>query len=564
VRFVDLNRSQGAAERRIAAVTNACEILDHRDESQHNIELQHGTAASLAKLLLLVHNKGNADDLVRMIIAALEMVCRGSPKSVTGAFTRMNTNSPPVGVQLLQTLLKLLDRFETGQVPHAAVSNLNIMRILHSCSRSSELRPGLIRVPGMLHALSKLHSVGLINNGPSSSPDDNPECRLLRVRIITNLANHSEANTVAICEQSGMVEALLRTAHQDANPATRQHAAAALQELSSAPANQRTLTGSETVLGTIVKLILVEKSSATRLSAVTCLQNLAYTKENRPVLVHFRNGVVLEALKRALAQTFSGGCDNGDTKVRRRAAGALTNLACNETSQAMAMHKGLLDTLAIIITKDESLDVQARACQALSKIASSITFEMECHAPLLDALVVASLSKASNGCVSAVLRVKARLVESRPTLAQHPGIIDTLCDYCVSDGSTIPDKDNSIRVILHLVNDDTNRKILCTPSVLTACVTVANYKDPDLEEARDAAIRVLERLAMDVPNRATMALHSGLVTAVAQAVEREANWDRHEDDDEQRCEQRQPQRNAGPEHGFLLAKPLLMSLLVAM
>jgi hypothetical protein len=494
-------------------------VFDHADESFHNIELHHGAFAALAKLLTIA----KADDEIRMILAATEMVCRGSPKHVQAAYSQLPNN-----INMLGNLLRLLDRLETRTMTHADISILNISKILANLSRSSELRATLCRQQGMLTCLARVSTAGLTT-----------ESRLLRMRILANLAN-SEDNKVLMYEQAGMLDSCLRIGHFDANDVARQHAAVALMEFSSAPANQVSMARNDTVLGTLVKMVLVEKSATTRESAITALQNLAFTKENRLQLVTFRQGIVLEALKKTVSQ-------DPDAKARRRSAGALTNLACDETAAAMGDHKGLLDALAVVSTKDESSEVQTRAAQALTKIAGSVTVHMKCHEALLDALVVASLSKTTNS-VTAVLRVKARQPENRQALARHPGVVDTLADICVSDTAAVADRDNSVRAIMHLVNEDRNRKILCNKTILDALVTGATYKDPDLEEARDSAVRAIERLATEISNRATMAHHKGLIIAVANAVEREAAWER---------------AGRESEYGYL-AKPLLMSLLVAM
>lgn len=459
-----------------------------------------------------------------MILSATEMVFRGSPKAVTAAINKLSS-----GQQFFQQLLRLLHNLETRQMRHAEISILNISKIIYSCSRSSELRAVLVRVPGMLPMLARV-----------SSNDLNAASRLHRIRILANLSN-CEENKVLLYETKHLLEAVLRIAHFDEQPAARQCAATALMELSSAPALQVSMASSDSVLGTLIKLILVEKSSVTRESAITAIQNLAYTKENRLTLIMFKKGIVLEALKKALAGDF-------DTKARRRSAGALTNLACDDTAAHMGRHSGLLDALALTATQDENPDVQTRASLALTKIASSITVDMDCHSSLLDALVTASLSKAPNS-VSAVLRVKARSPENRVALAMHTGIMDTLCDTVVSEAAYVTDRDNSVRAIMHLVNDDGNHKMLCNKGILSAMVTAANYKDPDLMEARDSAIRALGRLATEVSNRAVMAHHEGLLVAVARAVEREAKWEQT------------GHRSGDSEY---LAKPLLMSLLVAM
>jgi hypothetical protein len=514
--WTELNRAAGS-DRRIAAITNACAEFDHVDESQHNAELHYGAASILAKTLSMTDD----DDEIRMICAAIEMVFRGSAKYVYIAFDK-------VGASMIPLLLRLLERCESGNMRHADVSILNITKTLLYLSRIPDLRASLARQQGMLDATRRVATSIL-----------NPDCRIARLRIVANLANCSE-NKVLMYEHEGLLDSLLRIGHLDLSETAREYACTAIMDLASAPANQVQLAKNEKVLGTLVKMVLVEKIATTRESAITALQNLAFTKENRKVLVEFKAGIVLEALKKALNS------DKND-KARRRAAGALTNLACEGTAELMGTHNGLLDSLAIVSTKDENEDVQVRASLALTKIASHVTNKMGCYNALLDALVVASLSSATNS-VSAVMRVKAREPENRESMARHPGILDTLADICVSPGAKLKDKDNSMRAIMHLTNDNNNRKLMCNKSILEALVKGASASGKDSEEMRDSAIRAIERLATEFSNRPYMARHPGLLVAVAQATEHEA-----------KIEEREETTNRA-----LLAKPLLLSLLVAM
>jgi hypothetical protein len=514
--LAELNRAAGS-DRRIAAITNACAEFDHVDEAQHNAELHYGAASILAKTLSMTDD----DDEIRMICAAIEMVFRGSAKYVRSAFDK-------VGSSMIPLLLRLLDRCESGNMKHADVSILNITKTFLYLSRIPDLRVSLARQQGMLDAMRRVATSIL-----------NPDCRIARVRIVANLANCSE-NKVLMYEHEGLLDSLLRIGHLDLSETAREYAITAIMDLASAPANQVPLAKNEKVLGTLVKMVLVEKIATTRESAITALQNLAFTKENRKVLVEFKAGIVLEALKKAL---------NSDTndKARRRAAGALTNLACEGTAELMGTHKGLLDSLAIVATKDENEDVQMRASLALTKIASHVTNKMACYNALLDALVVASLSSVSNS-VSAVMRVKAREPDNRESMARQPGILDTLADICLSPGAKLKDKDNAMRAIMHLTNENNNRKLMCNKSILEALVKGASATGKETEEMRDSAIRAIERLATESSNRPYMARHPGLLIAVAQATEHEAKIEEREEKAER----------------VLLAKPLLLSLLVAM
>jgi hypothetical protein len=133
-------------------------------------------------------------------------------------------------------------------------------------------------------------------------------------------------------------------------------------------------------------------------------------------------------------------------------------------------------------------------------------------------------------------------------MARHPGILDTLADICISPGAKLKDKDNAMRAIMHLSNENSNRKLMCNKTILEALVKGASAEGKDVEEIRDSAIRALERLATEFSNRPYMARHEGLLVAIARATEREAKIE---------------ESGTKVEHA-LLAKPLLMSLLVAM
>jgi hypothetical protein len=506
-------------ERRIVAITNACAEFDHADEVKHNIELQNGAAQVLAKVLSMTDD----DDEIRMVCAAIEMVFRAQTPYVHVAFDKCGSIIIPI-------LLRLIERAENGNMKHADVSILNITKTLLYISRVNDLRSNLARHQGMMDAMRRAATSIL-----------NPEGRVARVRIIANLAN-CEDNKGLMLEHEGLLDSLLRIAHLDLSDSAREYAGMALMDLASEPCNQVPMVRNEKLLGTLVKMVLVEKSAGTREAAITALQNLAFSKDNRHKLVSFKEGIVLEALKKAV--TMSG--DKND-KARRRAAGALTNLACEETSEAMGCHKGLLDTLAIVSTKDDNMEVQARAAMALTKLAASITVQMTCYRTLLDALVVASLSSSTNS-VSAVLRVKARVPENRESMVIHSGILDTLADICVDTKSNKKDKDNATRALMHLANENKSRRTMCNKIVLDALVSGANESEPGTEEIRDSAVRAIERLATEHLNRPYMARHQGLLVAIATATAREAKLE-----------------DAGetPEHAYL-AKQLLMSLLVAM
>ena len=492
-----------------------CAEFDHWDEQKHNAELHFGAASVLSLALTMTTD----DNEVGMVCTALEMVFRASTASVHIAFDK-------VGTSLIPWMLQIMQKCENGKLKNSDACMLNITKTLVYFSRVPELRYQLARHPKLAQALIRV-STSILSG----------DCRITRMRLITNLVN-CEDNKVFFLELDGMLESILRIAALDLLDKPREYASLALMDLAACPSNHEAMARNEKLLAALVKLAVIEKTPEAREGAVSALQNLAFCQANRQRLVSFRTGVVLEALKKVIST-------DTDAKARRRASGALTNLACDDTSETMANHPGLLETLAVVSNKDDSVEVQARASMALTKIATNISCHMPAYKTLLDALVVASLSTSTNS-VSAVLRVKARDPENRESMAKHPGVLDTLADICVSDCVPVKECDNAMRAIMHLTNEEANHKVMCQKTILEALVTGINTEGKEWVDVQESAVVALERLATDHDNRPVMARHNGLLTAVAKATEREDRGDTNGSTREK------------------LAKPLLMSLLLAM
>lgn len=513
----DLNRAIGH-ERRKAAISNACAEFDHWDTEKHNIELQLGCSNVLSLVLSMTDDSTE----IRMICAALEMVYRASTEVVRKSFQ-------DVGPDIVPLLLKLLERCETDTVKHSEVSVLNITKVLLYFSRVSELRPSLARHHGMLQTLTRASTARL-----------NPDSRAMRVRVIANLAN-SDENKDILHEHPGLLDCILKIAAIDTTDTAREYAAACLMDLASSPISQVSMAFSNKVLAVLVKLAVQDDKEETREYAVTAMQNLAFAKENRTRLATFTKGVVLEALKKALSTDLND-------KTRRRAAGAITNLSCDETANIIGTHNGLVDMLSRVATQDKNDDVQKRSSLALTKIASSwCPNNNESYEKLISALINAACSPNSTG-IPAVLRVKARDATKRETLARLPGLLETLADMSTSKGYSSKDKDNAMRAIMHLTNEHENRKLMCNKVILKALVVASNLQGKENIETRDSAIVAIERLATEVSNRQYMARHDGLLVSIAQATERESK------------SELAGEKNSQPR----LAKQLLMSLLLAM
>lgn len=480
------------------ALQHLCQEFNHTDICKHNAELHYGAVSILAKKLSMTDNP----DEIRYICNAIEMVFRADTKFVQEVFY---INGPT----LMPLLLRLLDRYEQSQqMKYADEVILSITKTLYYISRINELRVTMARQQGLLDLLQRVATSPL-----------NVSCRIVRIRIIANLANCEENKSLMFAHQ-GLLTAILNVARLDISETAKEFAAAALMDLASASTNQTPLSKNAKVLRVLTQIITEEKSSTTRECAITTIQNLAFPKSNRLRLVEFEDGAVLKALLNALVH-------DPNMKGRRRAGGALTNLACPETAERMANYPGLLQTLAIVSTNDENSEVQMRSCLALTKIASNVSLKSPNHGLLLDALVTASTTSCNNN-ISAVLRCKAREPEYRETLAKHQGLLWTLSEICTRPDSSLKDRDNATRAIMHLANENVNRKIMCHEKILDALVIGASGNPTESKtnrhlvvEIQESAIRAIARLATEISNRQTMARHAGLLVTVAKATERE-------------------------------------------
>jgi hypothetical protein len=493
-----------------------CHEFDHWNETRHGAELLFGAANVLAMAL----SKSNNDDEIRMICAALEMVFRASPQNVCDALDSIQ-------ISFIPWLLEIIENADEGAIQHSDSIVLAISKILYYLSRILTLRTSLVRCHGMVETLSRVVKVC------------DYEAKAFRMKTISNLANKDE-NKAYLFNYNGFLETIMRVAVVKTTEKCKEYASITLMDLASCPENQVSMANNDKLLATLVKLAVTESIQETREAAISSLQNLAFCHTTRFRLVTYSDGVILDALRKALSTDLND-------KARRRAAGALTNLACDETAEYIGSHKGLLESLAVATSKDENSDVQSRSAMALTKLSSRITCKMPCYNALMDALIMASLSHTSPS-ISHIFRVHARDPENRVSMASHPGVLDTLAGITLSRVHGIHDRENAMRAIMHLTNEDSNRELMCQKLVLEALKVGANTEGLQRKEFYESAVLSLERLATEPKNRATIARFPGMLVTIARVTERE-----------------QSLIDNGV-HGSheRLAKPLLLSLLLAL
>lgn len=285
----------------------------------------------------------------------------------------------------------------------------------------------------------------------------------------------------------------------------------------------------------------IATATATLEHVAMALQTLAFSKENRIRLVNHEKGLVVDALLNCVR-------NRSNVSVRRRAAGALMNLACHETAVQLSGHLSMLSTLAMAATNDPSLDseVMSRAASALSKISDCITRDMApSHSNLLSALVKASSGR-NVDIVTAIFRYMARDEGNREVMAKHGGLVEALGTIVLREMASKRARENAAKTLMHLANSDENRLIMTYSRVLDNFVRVLHLEGEEIVKMRDSAITALARLAADPANRKLMARHDGLLVAMAKAVEFEIR------------------RETKDSNAVTIAKPALVTLLMSL
>lgn len=528
---VELRMARGHPQR-LNFITHALQAFDHGNIHRHNLELRLKAPEALSHLLFEAKKD---DDEIRMICLALEMVYRGSTSAVKASFLES-------GMLMIPECLKLSEKYEENNRLNRTVRStiMSITRIFLYFSRVPDLRQNLAQQTGILSMLSRITSKAL--HGPGMEP-----CREDRMKILANLCN-CIMNKSLVFENNLLMESLHKVASQDESIHVREYAAACYMDLSSFETIQIPMASSNSIIQVLLKLSRKSESESTREYAVTAIQNVCYQRENRTPIINFESGVFLGLLVTIMTTDRS-------KVTRRRAAGALTNLACSNTASRMANYPHLMDSTAKVCALDPCTKVQQSACRALTKISCHIDSSMPCYVTVLDSLIRAASSSNATG-ISMVLRIMSRTPSNRAIMCQQPGMMELVSSIAISEKYSVSERESCIKVIAHIANESNCRKSLCNKWILNALVSAAQLEEfmvnPNselmdvLKSIRDAALLAIERLAMEVSNRPFMARHKDLLVVVARATERESKMNSLHD-------------SIHPK----LAKALLMSLIIA-
>ena len=238
------------------------------------------------------------------------------------------------------------------------------------------------------------------------------------------------------------------------------------------------LAGNDLILETIIKL-MKDDDLETRRNAAIALFNVACADENTVKLVRYKDGIILEVLLQCLSSDEDDQNEiNND--VRTNAAEALFNMACSsieETSDRMASHAGLLETLALILRGPMGCkEVKLYCAATLRRMAEIIHAPKRSQLELLSALVKAHVWTRTP-CIAEAFLTQAKEERNRHVMVEHNGLLNALSKLALAMGGADSEKIRltTVSAIEHLSRDEENREILGQHEGIMLAMTRASY-----------------------------------------------------------------------------------------
>lgn len=475
----------------------------------------------------------DADYELTILSACLEMVHRASNESIAHTWHS-------IGHEALPILIKLLERpFHKIQIVLARAQQLSqsantterniaqavnrenkltvqkITKILAVYSLIPEAKVLMAACPGLLPILVKITDTHNLNRMKSMRPiskrmmmQNNPDqsnsaygttptlggngvqgttagaglymteaARFNAIAILTNLAA-VEQNRMLMLSEPGLVDNIARVVHNERSDVARQCSALAIMNLSNGDRDHvPELAGNDLILETIIKLIR-DDDPETRRNAAISLFNIACADQNTVKLVRYKDGLILDVLIQCVSSDDDDSIDIlNDIKVN--AAEALFNISCSsieETTDKMASHAGLLETLAVVLRNPVgSKDVKLYCAATLRRMAEIVHYPKRSQLELLSALVKAAVWTRT-ACIAEAFLSQSRFPDNRPVLVEHNGLLNALSKQALTPGGSEAEsiRKTAVSAIEHLSREVSVRQILSQHEGIMLAMTRAS------------------------------------------------------------------------------------------
>jgi hypothetical protein len=306
--------------------------------------------------------------------------------------------------------------------------------------------------------------------------------RFNAIAVLTNLAA-VEQNRMLMLSEPGLVNNIARVVHNERSDVARQCSSLAIMNLSNGDREHvPELAGNDLILETIIKL-MKDDDLETRRNAAISLFNVACADENTVKLVRYKDGIILEVLMQCLSSDEDDQNEiNND--VRMNAAEALFNMACSsieETTDRMASHAGLMETLALVLKGPMGCkEVKLYCAATLRRMAEIIHAPKRSQLELLSALVKAHVWTRTP-CIAEAFLTQAQEERNRHVMVEHNGLLNALSKLALAMGGADSEKIRftTVSAIEHLSRDEENREILGQHEGIMLAMTRASYIPDD-------------------------------------------------------------------------------------
>lgn len=308
--------------------------------------------------------------------------------------------------------------------------------------------------------------------------------RFNAIAVLTNLAA-VEQNRMLMLSEPGLVDNIARVVHNERSDVARQCSSLAIMNLSNGDSEHvPELAGNDLILETIIKLIR-DDDLETRRNAAIALFNVACADENTVKLVRYKDGLILDVLMQCLSISPDDPSEDHENDIRNdvrtNAAEALFNISCSsieETTDRMANHAGLLESLAMILRSTTGKkEVKLYCAATLRRMAEIIHAPKRGQVELLSALVKASVWSQTT-CIAEAYLSQARVETNRNTIVRHNGLLNALSKLALSIGGPESERIRMISVsaIEHMSREGgTSREILSQHEGIMLAMTRASY-----------------------------------------------------------------------------------------
>ena len=323
--------------------------------------------------------------------------------------------------------------------------------------------------------------------------------RFNAIAVLTNLAA-VEQNRMLMLSEPGLVDNIARVVHNERSDVARQCSSLAIMNLSNGDREHvPELAGNDLILDTIIKL-MKDNDLETRRNAAIALFNVACADENTVKLVRYKDGIIIEVLMQCLS-TYEDDENEINNDVRTNVAEALFNMSCSsieETTDRMANHAGLLETLAIELRSPMGCkEVKLYCAATLRRMAEIIHAPKQSQLELLSALVKAQVWTRTP-CIAEAFLSQAQHESNRHVMVGHNGLLNAMSKLALSIGRADSEKIRltTVSAIEHLSREKGSREILSQHEGIMLAMTRASYLVTNLSREDEGSIATTPSVAV--------------------------------------------------------------------